>query len=128
MGRETVPPGTLCGPATPKARWRVSLQALLQRGRSLGILDESRHRYVYTQISVKGWRKDEPVEVPLEKPRLLRQLFERAYGNHYEALANDLGYRAEFVKEILSYYDDAAKPKEPSNFSAKVVALRRHYQ
>src|SRR5260370_39992937 len=124
MGRETVPPGTLCGPATPKARWRVSLQALLQRGRSLGILDESRHRYVYTQISVKGWRKDEPVEIPLEKPRLLRQLFERVHGSSYEALANDLGYRTEFVKDILSHYD-AAKPREESIYSAKVVALRR---
>jgi Zn-dependent peptidase ImmA (M78 family)/transcriptional regulator with XRE-family HTH domain len=124
MRREMTAPVTLSLLATLKARWRVSIQALTRRGKDLGILDESRYRYLYTQLSVKGWRKNEPVEIPVERPRLLRQLVERIYGEDCVPLANALGFRTEFVRGILLQYD-RAKPKEQHPFTSKVVAFRR---
>lgn len=123
MRREMTPPVTLSSLASLKARWRVSIQALLHRGRQLNIIDESRARYLYTQISVKGWRKIEPVQIPTERPRLMRQLFERAYGENYSALGNDLGLRSEFVREILGGYE--GKQTTDNNYEGKVIALRK---
>ena len=123
MRREMIPPVTMSTLISLKSRWRVSIQALVKRGSSLGILDESRARYLNTQISVKGLRRND-VKIPLEKPRLLRQLAEHIHGSSFDSLANRLGYRSEFVKEILACYD-AASPNEELPYSGKLVALRR---
>jgi len=122
MRREMIPPITLSVLLTLKARWRVSLSALIRRAKSLGVIDESRATYLYTQISVNHWRKEEPVPIPLERPRLLRQLFERVYGEDYVKLANDVDYRPQFVREILEVYE-ARQENEPSR-PTKVVSLR----
>ena len=123
MRREMIPPITLSVLLRLKARWRVSLQALIRRAKSLGVIDESRATYLYTQISVNHWRQDEPVPIPLERPRLLRQLFERVYGEDHVRLANDVGYRPQFVREIFECYE-GRQSDEPSR-PTKVVSLRR---
>ena len=123
MHKEMVGPVTLSILMGLKIRWRVSLQALIRRGGDLGILDESRARYLYTQISVKQWRKNEPIPIPLERPRLLRQLFERVYGEDYTALAGELGYRSEFVRDVLSGYE--GKQQNERNHPTTVVLMRR---
>jgi Zn-dependent peptidase ImmA (M78 family)/transcriptional regulator with XRE-family HTH domain len=122
MHREMTQPVTLSSLATLKPRWRVSIQALIYRGRELRILDESRSRYLYTQISVKGWRKNEPIEIPVERPRLMRQLFERVYRENYETLANDVGLRSEFVREIMECYEGKAAEEK---CYPKVASQRR---
>ena len=63
-----------------KARWQVSIQMIVRRARDLGIIQEQRYRSLFKQIGARGWRKKEPVEVPLERPRLYRQMAEMLYG------------------------------------------------
>lgn len=55
-----------------KEHWGVSMQALLFRARSLGVLGEVAYRNSMTTVSARGWRRSEPGQVQtLEQPSLL---------------------------------------------------------
>lgn len=58
---------TPAGYAQVKARYGVSISALVRRARDLGIIDQKRYRSLMIQISSRGWRSQEPVRVPVEK-------------------------------------------------------------
>lgn len=55
--------------ATLKRKWRVSMQAIAMRAHDLGIINDDRFRSILIQMSRKGWRKVEPVEIDGETPR-----------------------------------------------------------
>lgn len=63
---ELSPTLTLNGYGRLKAKWAVSMQSIIRRARDLGVIDEGRYRSLFVQLSSRGWRKQEPVEVPLE--------------------------------------------------------------
>ncbi|AKN76029.1 XRE family transcriptional regulator [Corynebacterium ulcerans] len=73
---------TLNGYAALKSKWGTSIQSLIRRAHDLGVIDDDRYRSLYMQLSGRGWRKNEPVKVLLEKiihepPQLfIRQQFE----------------------------------------------------
>lgn len=62
--------------ARTKARFGISIQALIMRAAALGIIDERRQRSLFVQLSARGWRHNEPVEIEPEHPLLLRKLIE----------------------------------------------------
>lgn len=65
-----------------KARFGVSLQALLYRAKTLGVLCENDHRRAMIQLSERGWRTNEPADLgPCEEPVLLRQAIELLEAN-----------------------------------------------
>ena len=103
MRQALVPPITLTTLADRKARWGVSLQALIRRARTLGIVSESHYRALYAQLGARGWRTREPVAVPVERPRALRQLAELLYGRPiaYPSLAHAMGLDPAFARELL---------------------------
>lgn len=59
-----------------KARFGISIQALIMRASALGIIDERRQRSLFVQLSARGWRHNEPVEIEPEYPLLMRKLIE----------------------------------------------------
>lgn len=59
---------TLESYARLKAKWGVSIQALVRRARDLEVIDYARYRSLMIQISSRGWRKAEPVHIPVEIP------------------------------------------------------------
>lgn len=63
-----------------KAQWGVSIQALLSRATDLGLINSQRSQTLWKQISARGWRQNEPVEVGIESPRLFLKLLQEAYG------------------------------------------------
>lgn len=63
-----------------KATWGVSIQAIVARAHALGLISDSRRKSLMVQISYKGWRKDEPVDVSPERPVLLRQMLVKEFG------------------------------------------------
>jgi Zn-dependent peptidase ImmA (M78 family) len=65
------------GLAHLKQKWRVSIAALCMRAAHLGLLDEHAKRRFFMEMSARGWRKREPVQVPVERPQLLRKAIER---------------------------------------------------
>ncbi len=58
-----------------KVEWRVSIQALLMRAKTLGVMSPERYTSAMKMMSARGWRTREPGDEllgPLESPRLLR--------------------------------------------------------
>ena len=103
MRKALVPPITLTTLADLKARWGVSLQALIRRALTLECVTPSQYRSLSAQLGARGWRTREPVAVPVERPRALRQLAELLYGVPiaYPALAHATGLDPAFVRELL---------------------------
>jgi hypothetical protein len=66
------------------------------------LIAERQYRCLFEQLSIKGWRTKEPanLDVPVEKPRVLRQMAELLYGQpiEYERMAADLHLSSPFGK------------------------------
>lgn len=62
--------------AQMKSYWKVSIQALIRRARSLDRITERYERTLYMQMSKYGYRKNEPVIIPAEEPTLFRELIQ----------------------------------------------------
>lgn len=73
-----------------KVAWRVSMASLVRRARDLGVIDESRYRSLVVQMSRKGWRKAEPVQIPADEPTVLADLIAVHLHDH-EYTAHELG-------------------------------------
>ncbi|TIH30792.1 XRE family transcriptional regulator [Subtercola vilae] len=67
---------TLSQLARVKAQFGISIQALIMRAAALHIIDQQRQRSLFVQLSARGWRQNEPVEVQPEHPILMRRLLE----------------------------------------------------
>jgi Zn-dependent peptidase ImmA (M78 family) len=67
---------TLARLAALKPEWRVAMQALLMRAKALGCIDGNQSRYLWQQISTRGWRLREPPELDFEheKPTVLKSI------------------------------------------------------
>lgn len=93
-----------------KATWGVSIQALIMRGWALGLVSDTRKRSLFVQLSAKGWRKNEPVEVGEEAPLLLWTLLSRRYGPRpYRSAAEALAIHTTVLRSI------APTPQRPAN-------------
>jgi Zn-dependent peptidase ImmA (M78 family)/transcriptional regulator with XRE-family HTH domain len=103
MREALVPPITLTTLADLKTRWGVSLQALIRRALTLEIISHSQYRSLSAQLGARGWRTQEPIAVPVERPRALRQLAELLYGIpiDYLSLAHATGLDPSFVRYLL---------------------------
>lgn len=69
--KELVPTLTPAGFAQVKARYGVSISALIRRAYDLDIINSDRYRSLMIQISSRGWRTSEPVEIPVETLKLV---------------------------------------------------------
>ena len=129
MRREIASPVTLTSLAELKPRWGVSIQALVFRAHQLGIIGDRQYRYLFEQISIRGWRTREPknLDIAVEKPRTLRKIVELLpFGNNMPHLAAELRLSVENVRQILSGYDDMgdSNPTAKQPVSNKVIPLR----
>jgi Zn-dependent peptidase ImmA (M78 family)/plasmid maintenance system antidote protein VapI len=75
-----------------KPRWKVSMQSLIIRSHSLGQMTDRKKRAMFATMSRYGFRKKEPVFVPVEEPRMVRELID----THKE-----LGYSESELAEAL---------------------------
>lgn len=65
-----------------KSKFGISIQALIMRAAGLGIIDEKRQRSLFVQLSGRGWRQVEPVEIEPENPLLLRKIIDIAVADN----------------------------------------------
>ena len=77
-----------------KIKWKVSIAALIMRAFQLGVISFSQKRRYFTQLSVLGYRTEEPIELPGEKPCLI--------GKMVETCRTELGVRLEDFCTVLS--------------------------
>jgi Zn-dependent peptidase ImmA (M78 family)/DNA-binding XRE family transcriptional regulator len=106
MRVELQPPLTLTRFAEVKAKWGASIQATVNCAWQLDIITERQRKYLFMQLSSLGWRKDEPVAIQLERPRLLRKMAEAVFGVpvDYSRLAQLVGAPTRLVQEILEQH------------------------
>ena len=88
-----------------KAGWGISVQGLIMRAATSEMIDGERVRSLYRQLSARGWRKSEPVEVHLEGPQLLGQVFERLYGSDipWSKLQEEFGLPSDVLKRLAGF-------------------------
>ncbi len=79
------------------------------------------------QISYKGWRKNEPVDVSPERPLLLRQLLTKEFGSSpYLKASWDLGTAPRFLQQWApGASTEDAECAQTTAVSANVVPLFR---
>ena len=108
-----------------KLGWGISIQALLRRAFELGVITERQYRYLLQQIGLRGWRMHEPAQydIPLEKPRLIRQMAEVLYGEplNYALVASDAHLSIDYVRGILERYASSQETQTSSDLNSKVV-------
>lgn len=59
-----------------KARWRVSLAALIRRAYDLQLIDAAQYQRAFRFLRWKGWDKGEPGESDAEEPTMIRTALE----------------------------------------------------
>jgi Zn-dependent peptidase ImmA (M78 family)/DNA-binding XRE family transcriptional regulator len=122
---------TLAVLAELKSRWGVSMRALIMRAFELSLITDGQRRYLFRQMAVREWDKDEPVPIPPEKPRLLRRLAELIYGPDADArdVAEPLAFPVHFFKPIMSAYASASEvhsgktKRETTEKRGKLIAM-----
>lgn len=96
-------PVTLHGLAQVKARWGIAISALVTRCRDTGLIDDERELSLWKQLSSRGWRKHEPVEVATEAPVLMRRLLEAAFGTaEPRSIYRALGIPPTAVRDLVA--------------------------
>lgn len=61
-----------------KERWKVSIGAMIRRCYDLDIVDENQYTNLNRYLSMKGWRKKEPLDniLEFEKPTMIQEAFD----------------------------------------------------
>ncbi len=96
-------PVTLRSLAWTKSRWGISITALIRRSYDLRIIDTSRYASLMKQLSARGWRKKEPVNVAVEQPTLLPELLRLVYRtDRPAALAARTGLSPLAIRDLIA--------------------------
>lgn len=86
-----------------KAKWGVSIAALIRRGFDLKLFGQHRYRSLMMQLSARGWRNKEPVHVRVEEPVLLLKALRLAYGTDRPAeIADRIGISPIAAKGLIA--------------------------
>lgn len=85
--------------ASLKLEWRVSMQALLMRAKSCGFLAHNQSRYLWQQLSARGWRLNEPAELDFQKEEAM------VLKSIIQAHVRDLGFSLEDLCSLVPIYE-----------------------
>lgn len=82
-----------------KSYWKVSMNALLYRAEQLEAITKNQSRYLWAQMSAKGYRTREPEELdlPPEQPSLYQEIV--------DTYRHDMGYSVGEFSRILGLYE-----------------------
>lgn len=92
---------TLQKAAALKMYWKTSMQSIIVRAFELEKISERSYGYLFRQVSERGYRKCEPVPIPLEEPEMIRGLFavyQRSYRGSFEDVAESLGMQEDELR------------------------------
>ncbi|MDR0592246.1 MAG: XRE family transcriptional regulator [Bifidobacteriaceae bacterium] len=107
----------LSGYLPVKARYRVSVSALIFRARAMGLISEARARALYIQRSSQGWARREPFAAKPEPTALFSDCYDRAFpGWTNRRVAEGTGTLASLLDEWMPGH---ARPDE----FARTVAM-----
>ncbi|WP_198040584.1 helix-turn-helix domain-containing protein [Rhodococcus sp. 2G] len=115
---------TLHGYMRIKSRYGISVQAAISRAKRLGIISAQRYKSLMIQISSRGWRKAEPVEVGIEKPARLWTELTATYGpKPYFPASPDLGVAPVFLEQWIPAREGRAAGRTTTPTDSNVVSF-----
>jgi Zn-dependent peptidase ImmA (M78 family)/DNA-binding XRE family transcriptional regulator len=103
-----------------KRRWGASIQAMIRRGRDLGLFSEWHYERAMIELSKLGWRTKEPAAVPRERSLLHNMVFDSlaAKGVLPDSFAESLylpyADMAELMPNALDHVPITKKVSEPT--------------
>lgn len=96
--------------ANLKLHWRTSMQSILEKAYSLGIITERQRRKFWMKMGQKGYRLQEPPR--LDPPRETPSLFQELVEFHLEDLNFDVQELADLILLTESEYRDCYLPQK----------------
>lgn len=108
-----------------KAKWRVSIAAMIYRCETLQLLSENQIRYLKDQMTRRGYWRSEPLdsEIPIESPFLFKQALDLLFDGDIltpEEFVYETAIRSEELEEYCCLPPGTLDVKTPSN----IVMLR----
>ncbi|MBL1228028.1 XRE family transcriptional regulator [Enterococcus sp. BWB1-3] len=116
-----------------KAKYNVSVQALEMRAYKLGFLTPKQHSYFYRQISIKGYRLEEPLdkEIALKRPGKIRSIFNLILTNQItdlRSIEDHFKMERRLIEEMFSIEPEFFSPYEKQdNFTDFNNVLRANF-
>jgi Zn-dependent peptidase ImmA (M78 family)/transcriptional regulator with XRE-family HTH domain len=105
--------------ANLKRYWKVSMQAILVRAKTLSTITPNQYKYLWMQMAKMGYKLNEPVEIVSEQPTLLQELV-----NIY---IQDYNYSDSELKMLLFLDDEEYKKYNPTaSTSLRVISRVLH--
>lgn len=104
-----------------KKHWHVSIQAMVYKTYSLGLINDDQYLYLNKKISWNKWRSTEPYddEIPVEKPHLMQAVYNMIVENNVmfpNELINSFNLPQDELEKIISdsiFAKDDSKPSTP---------------
>ena len=118
-----------------KRHFGISIQALLRRMLDLEIISESSYKSWQILISMQGWRKQEPEQIPPEKPCWLERMLTRGLAEGYVTVAEaeNMGFQVPSEMMEFLHMNRATFLRLPIEQRRKIMEslashMRRHYE
>lgn len=94
-----------------KRKWRVSIAMMIERLKTLGIIDSDQHKRLRIQYVSRKWTKDEPFdnELPIEQPSLVQSAFRtivKANVQSADQIIANSGFSRHWLESLLSAPSD----------------------
>jgi len=125
-------PVTIEGLFPLKRRWGVSIQTLIMRAKSLGVISQRRCQHLFKLLAQRGQLRREPrqLDIPVEKPRAFRKMAEVVYGSPLDPrkLAAEFSLPLELAAAIVGAHAKRSEitPSVPdSREASNIVEFRR---
>lgn len=103
--------------ASLKPEWKVAMQALLMRAKSLNLLSKNQERYLWQQISKRGWRTREPADLDFlrEEPKVLSAIINAQFSELGYTISELAQFSRVYESEFQKLYGNfgPAKPTRP---------------
>jgi len=101
-----------------KRYWKVSMAAIISRATILRAIASNKSKYLWIELSRRGWRKKEPIIIDYNEPNLVRMVIESFF--------NDLEYTRKEALDILCLSE-----KDFGllfNLKSKVISINKRIQ
>ena len=90
--------------AVLKKHWKVSMQTIIEKAYTLKAISKDQRQKLYIKMSQHGYRKNEPVEIPVETPRALGRILAIHHVNFRRSLEEIRRSLDLHEDEFLKYY------------------------
>jgi Zn-dependent peptidase ImmA (M78 family) len=111
-----------------KRRWGASLQAMIRRGRDLGLFSDWQYESAFRRLSTLGWRTKEPHELDREGSLLHEKMFGRLYekGTPSDRFAKEIGLGFDDLSELTPAARNHAASTKPREIRRGHLTLIVH--